>query len=183
MTTRFPRFLLGVVIGTAQIAFAPDIRAQRQDQAPQSSAPDAKASQTGSPAADTPISMMGVGLRVSDLERAIRFYSEGLGLKPLRRFSSTDMNEVVMGFGASAAAPQIFLLRRKDGAKDELSDAELRKDKLMLAVVDVALVSSRLKAAGYIPGPITEDSGSGAKVFWVSDPDGHRLEIISLPRR
>jgi catechol 2,3-dioxygenase-like lactoylglutathione lyase family enzyme len=99
-----------------------------------------------------------------------------LGLDPARGkvailFLHATLERVVKSLGFHGAC----------AVKEPLSDAETRKDKLMLAVSDAFAAFQRLKAAGYAPGEIHEDARSGTKSFWISDPDGHRFEIIARP--
>lgn len=136
------------------------------------------------PAASPPleISLMGAGLRTNDLDAAIRFWRDGLGLVEIHRIEPGDVVEVIMGFGGESRPPMLLLLARKDGVPEDLVPAEKRKDKLVLSVSDAEAVRAKLAAAGYAPGEIHVHEASGTKVFWVSDPDGHRLEITQPPR-
>jgi catechol 2,3-dioxygenase-like lactoylglutathione lyase family enzyme len=127
------------------------------------------------------IAMAGAGLRTTDLERAVRFYRDGLGMVEIRRFQTAEMDEAIMGFGAGSPSPPIFLLQRRDGVKEPLPAGE-RQDKIILAVADAAVLAARLKAADYAPGEIKHDASHGVKVFWVSDPDGHRFEVTERTR-
>ena len=58
------------------------------------------------------MSLVGPGLRTDDLEGAVRFYRDGLGMTLAARFSTDLMNEAVMSFGPVRTPPFIFLLRR-----------------------------------------------------------------------
>lgn len=135
------------------------------------------------PKADAPavhISMFGVGLSTVNLDRAVRFYREGLGLSEVRRFQTAEVDQVIMGFGPDSS-PHLFLVQRRAGKNTALSGDH--QDKIILQVDDAARLSARLKAAGYAPGEIEEKSAHGVKLFWVSDPDGHRFEVTERTTR
>lgn len=123
------------------------------------------------------LSIGGTGLLTADIERAVRFYREGLGMVEMRRFQTAEMDEVIMGFGAGSTSPPIFLLKPRDPAKAATIPA-VHRDKMILGVKDAAALVARLKASGYSPGEIQDDAAHGVKVFWVSSPDGHRFEIV-----
>ena len=129
------------------------------------------------------VSLIGTGLRTNDLDAAIRFWRDGLGLAEITRVEAGELIEVIMGFGPTLAPPMLMLLARKDGVPEELVPAATRKDKLVLSVSDAEAARTRLAAAGYAPGDIHVHEPSGTHLFWVSDPDGHRLEITQPPIR
>lgn len=149
--------------------------------APACAAPQVSGQAPAKQAAPT-IAIAGAGLRTTDLERAVRFYRDGLGLAEVARFQTTEMDEAIMGFGPGSTSPPIFLLQRRDGVKEPLRAGE-RQDKIILAVADAEALAGRLKAAGYAPGKIKHDAAHGVKVFWVSDPDGHRFEVTERTRQ
>lgn len=162
-----PAFTLG--------ACAQSVAEQPRDAPPAPAAPQGRVA----------LSMGGTGLMVADIERAVRFYRDGLGMVEMRRFQTAEMDEVIMGFGAGSTSPPIFLLKPRDPAKATTVPA-VHRDKTILGTTGAAVLVARLKAAGYSPGEIKDDTAHGVKVFWVSSPDGHRFEIVertaSAPR-
>jgi catechol 2,3-dioxygenase-like lactoylglutathione lyase family enzyme len=126
------------------------------------------------------VSLMGTGLRTNDLDGAIRFWRDGLGLVEVTRLGAGELTEVIMGFAGEPKPPMVMLLARKDGEAEAIVSND--KDKLVLSVSDAEAARARLAAAGYAPGEIHVHEASGTKVFWVTDPDGHRLEITQPPR-
>lgn len=120
------------------------------------------------------MSLYGPGLGTADLDRAIRFYEDGLGLKQAMRFTSGSVEEVIMSFGGDTALPMLLLVKPLKGDPEKPSAT----DKLVLSVSDAAAMQARLLAAGYEPGEIHTHEASGTIIFWVTDPDGHRLEIV-----
>lgn len=127
------------------------------------------------------LAMTGIGLRVADLTRSLRFFRDGLGLREVTRFSTGEFDEIVLSIGDDRAAPPIFLLQSRDKAA-KLNPREAAKgDKIILAVSDIAVLVRRLADLGYRPGSISRDAASGIEQTFVADPDGHRFEIIQKP--
>lgn len=57
--------------------------------------------------------MVGPGLFVSDHERSLKFYTEGLGLALRMRFGPKDRPDMVVGFGRNPMDAGIMLLTDK----------------------------------------------------------------------
>jgi len=129
------------------------------------------------------VSLMGPGLWTEDLDAAFRFYTEGLGLTQATRLEFGDTVEIILSFGAEPRPPMLMLLGPKDAEHGEAVPSEQRKDKLVLAVSDAEAARARLASAGYEPSEIHVHEQSGTRVFWATDPDGHRLEITQPPNR
>jgi catechol 2,3-dioxygenase-like lactoylglutathione lyase family enzyme len=141
----------------------------------------ALAGEAQSPAAPPQIqvSLMGPGFRTGDLDQALRFWREGLAMVELTRLNFGDTVEVILGFGANPKPPMVMLLARSDGTGEEI--AVNATDKLVLAVSDAGAARARLEAAGFAPTEIHLHEASGTRVFFVTDPDGRRLEITQPP--
>jgi catechol 2,3-dioxygenase-like lactoylglutathione lyase family enzyme len=136
------------------------------------------------PAAPTqPATMlMGVGFATADLNRTLHFYRDGIGMVELTRLPLGEVVEVILGFDrGSKSPPNIMLLGRADG-KPLAGAGGAAGDKTVLSVSDVAAVSARLTAAGFAPAPIRANPAMDVSNFFVTDPDGHRLEIVQLGR-
>lgn len=140
-------------------------------------APHASARPTAAPA----LALSGAGLHTTDIERALRFYQDGLGMVELRRLKTAELEEAILGFGAGSTSPSILLLKPRAAAPVAVSTAD-HQNKIVLEVADAEALAARLKAAGFKPGPINYNATHGVKVFWVSDPDGHRFEIVQRTR-
>lgn len=123
------------------------------------------------------VALYGPGLGAADLDRSIQFYRDGLGLKLVMRFTPGSVEEAIMSFGEDNAQPMLLLVKPLEGDPEKPSAT----DKLVLSVSDAAAMQARLRAAGYDPGEIHTHEASGTKIFWVTDPDGHRLEIVQTP--
>lgn len=117
------------------------------------------------------------GLRVTDLDTSLAFY----GAVGWRLLGIVDI-----GRGARLAAlgdPDraevvLELVHRPDGgpiAPDGL-------DHLAVQVDDLAATVARLAAAGLEPGSVEQPGGAdGPRTAWLTDPDGHRIELVQWP--
>ena len=130
------------------------------------------------PAANNPpeLRIAGPVLIVSDLERALRFYTEGLGLVVASRLPGNP------GPGATVVAPgsgrfPFVLLRQRQATPNSAQPIEIGAglSRIMLSVPDAAAVEARLRSAGYEPNPT-----NGKNIFFVKDPDGYSYEIIQI---
>lgn len=144
-------------------------------------APDAVAVQAPvETAASTPSGrILGTGLRVSDLDRSIRFYTDILGMTVAGRLPHGSLTEVMLAFGGQMRGPSIILM--KDSAPGK-SPPIMKGDgfsKMVLDMPDLASVIARMKQAGMTVGEVRESMG--VKVLFVTDPDGYRYELIERP--
>lgn len=136
--------------------------------------PGSGAAQTPAPAAAPQIA--GPVLMVTDLERSIRFYTEGLGLQVASRLPGKPGPGAVLTAPGSARTPFILLRQRSPEVRSApplaLGDGLSR---IMIRVPDAAQAAARLKDAGY-----SVPDAEGKLIFFVSDPDGYRFEIMQV---
>jgi catechol 2,3-dioxygenase-like lactoylglutathione lyase family enzyme len=110
-------------------------------------------------------------LRVRDMETALRFYNDLIGLPILRTQGPEDAPDSVW-------LPGLQLVRARD---DEVFRAGGTLDHLALGFSNIEEVAQRLIDAGYTPeiGPETrERPGGTVTLAFFRDPDGNRLEIL-----
>jgi lactoylglutathione lyase len=123
--------------------------------------------------------VMSTGMRSSDLERSIRFYTQGLGMITLTTRVSGPVTEVIFGFPNSRERPAVIVFQRKGNGESLPVDHGNSEIKVVLGVPDVSAAAARLRSAGY---PVEEIQQHGPyKVFWAQDPDGYRFEIVEAP--
>lgn len=122
--------------------------------------------------------IVGPVLLVSDLERSMRFYVDGLGLKVFRRLPPSPGPGAVLVADGKAPPPHI-LIRQAEAAPGEAGSVVPGRglSRIMLAVADSSAVAERLRSAGFQPTPLNP-----GKIFFVTDPDGYRYEIIQTAR-
>lgn len=123
--------------------------------------------------------VIGTGLHVQDLGRAVDFYAEILGMKETARYELEGLTEVVMSFAFESQPVTLMLIQPKgEAGPDPLVDA---LNKIMLAVDDVRAICGRLDEWGCeIERPPTVLEEHGVTMAIVHDPDGHRLELLQL---
>lgn len=122
--------------------------------------------------------MLHTMIRVGDLQRSIRFYTEGLGMKLLR---TTDRPEqkyslAFVGYDSEDHTAVLELTYNYGVDRYELGDAF---GHIAIAVSDAAAACDRIRAAG---GQVTRDAGpvkGGSTIIaFVADPDGYKIELI-----
>lgn len=138
-----------------------------------------------------------VGICVSDLDRSLRFYCEGLGFEP------GDAHRIGAEFGALMEVDGVALesrFIRRDGVSLELLHFEspghhgggerrrmneLGLTHLCLRVDDLDAVAGAVVAHGgrIVDGTRTTfgEPGHGLDFVYCTDPDGVRIELMRLP--
>ncbi|MFC6724104.1 VOC family protein [Halobium palmae] len=115
-------------------------------------------------------------LWVSDIDRTLEFYVDGLGLERTREFESGDgaTNVFVAGEGET----EIQFKYDPDGER-ALSEPD-RFDHTAIAVDDTDAAVERLveeAEATLERGPLDSD-GANARVAFLTDPEGYGIELV-----
>lgn len=141
----------------------------------------------------SPFVVSHIGLCVSDIDRALRFYCEGLG------FSKDEVHQIDNTFADALEVERdvdlVSQFIRKEGMAIELlyyrSPAtigapsakrnQLGLTHLSFAVPDLQAAVAALVAAGgtAIDSTLTKDTG--VELMFVHDPDGTRVELMQFP--
>jgi lactoylglutathione lyase len=122
-------------------------------------------------------------LRVGDLEKSLRFYTEIIGMKLLSRKDYPDgkFTLAFLGYEANPAQAEIELTHNWGVTSYELGTAY---GHIALGVDDIYATCDRIRAAG---GNITREPGPmkhGTTVIaFVQDPDGYKIELIEEKSR
>ncbi len=117
-------------------------------------------------------------IRVGDLDRSIRFYTDVLGMKVLRRKDYPDgrFTLAFVGYGDEADHTVIELTHNWDTKSYEIGNGF---GHLAVSVPDAAAACEAVKAKG---GKVTRPAGPmkhGTTVIaFVEDPDGYKIEFI-----
>ena len=135
-----------------------------------------------------------VALRVTDLERSLRFYRDGLGFVEVSRVEVEGGPTALLLGEPKAMLSAIFLERDgvarelqtlvlPDGRILEMPDVGLGWSHIGLRVDDVAETAASLDGLGgeVIESSRYRDLQLGSHVVFVKDPDGARVELIELP--
>ena len=117
-------------------------------------------------------------LRVGDLQRSVKFYTETLGMKLLR---TTDRPEqkyslAFVGYDNEEKTAVLELTYNYGVEKYEMGGAF---GHIAIGVPDVAGACNKVRGAGgkvtREPGPV---KGGSSVIAFVEDPDGYKIEFI-----
>ncbi len=117
-------------------------------------------------------------IRVSDLERSLKFYTEVLGMRVLRKHDYPDgrFTLAFVGFGPESETAVIELTHNWDTASYDLGNGF---GHIAIAVDDAAAACDEIRRRG---GNVVREAGPmkhGTTVIaFVEDPDGYRIELI-----
>jgi len=121
-------------------------------------------------------------LRVGDLQRSIRFYTQVLGMKLLRTTERPDQKYdlAFLGYGSNPEHAEIELTYNHGVDRYEMGSAY---GHIAIGVPDVAATCAQVRSqAQALGGAITREAGpvkGGTTVIaFVEDPDGYKIEFI-----
>ena len=121
-------------------------------------------------------------VRVANLDESIKFYTEVLGMKLLRRtdYPSGKFTLAFVGYGSESEEAVIELTHNWDVDHYELGNAY---GHIALEVDDVYEACDKIKARG---GKVVREAGpmkSGTTILaFVEDPDGYKIELLGKKR-
>jgi lactoylglutathione lyase len=127
--------------------------------------------------------MLHTMIRVGDLDRSIRFYTEVLGMRLLRRkdYPEGKFTNVFVGYGDESEHAVLELTHNWGVEKYELGTGY---GHVAVAVDDAYKACEELKRRG---GKVTREAGPmkhGTTVIaFVEDPDGYKIELIQTSSR
>ena len=139
------------------------------------------------------------GVTVSDLERALTFYRDLLGLEMFVQMTRTDhtigeicgypgaqLKIAFCGVPGDTARVELleYIVPSGEGIKPETFQAG--SGHVCFRVDDIDALYQRIADAGYQPrsaAPVTisEGANAGARAFYVRDPDGYTVELFQPP--
>ncbi|HYE35815.1 lactoylglutathione lyase [Methylocaldum sp.] len=118
-------------------------------------------------------------IRVGELDRSIRFYTEILGMKLLRKEDYPDgkFTLAFVGYGDELRNSVIELTYNWGVERYDLGDAF---GHIAIAVDDIYHAVDRIRQAG---GKILREAGpmrhGSTVIAFVADPDGYKIELIA----
>lgn len=122
--------------------------------------------------------MMHTMLRVTDLDRSLKFYCEVLGMNLIRRrdYSEGRFTLAFVGYGDEADSTVLELTHNWDTNQYDMGGAY---GHVAIGVADVYATCDTIKARG---GKVIREAGpmKGGKTVlaFVEDPDGYKVEIL-----
>ena len=121
-------------------------------------------------------------LRVGDLDRSIKFYTEVLGMSLLRQSENPEYKYSLafLGYeGGNPAQAELELTYNWGTTEYEMGTAY---GHIAIGVPDAYAACEKIRAAG---GNVTREAGpvkGGSTVIaFVTDPDGYKVELIQRP--
>jgi lactoylglutathione lyase len=119
-----------------------------------------------------------LGLRVTDLDRSIDFYTT-LGYEVVGEVPDTDLGYLVMLKLPDDEFVTIELVHSPNGAAVE---ADTRLSHLVIQVETMDATLTELSARGIdIDAPTSPDGSDDFRTTWLVDPDGNRIELVQWP--
>lgn len=122
-------------------------------------------------------------LRVGDLDRSIRFYTEVIGMQLITRkdYPEGKFTLAFVGFGRNPEHAELELTYNWGVDHYELGTAY---GHIALGVDDIHAACERIRAAGGVitrePGPMKHGS---TVIAFIQDPDGYKVELIEQGSR
>ncbi len=122
--------------------------------------------------------LMHTMLRVTDLDRALGFYCDVLGMNLIRRkdYPEGRFTLAFVGYGAESDSTVLELTHNWDTAAYEMGGAY---GHIAIGVDDVYATCERIRERG---GKIVREAGpmKGGRtvIAFVEDPDGYKVEIL-----
>ena len=118
-----------------------------------------------------PIRVSGLGIRVSDLERSRRFYTDVLGLKVGAKVPAQGESvEYLLGMTGDVRADTLIVIR-----KGEVKSGATEFGAIVIVVPNGRKMAERVAEAGYPPARIVDGTN------FVKDPDGYTIELYQRP--
>lgn len=121
-----------------------------------------------------PIRASGVGLRVSNLEKSMKFYTEVLGFKVASKVPATGtgpVREYLLGLTGNTQADTLVVL-----SEGKVAPGATEFGRIVIVVPSGRRMAERVIAAGYPSGRPVVD---GTNI--VKDPDGYVIELYQRP--
>lgn len=120
-------------------------------------------------------------LRVGDLQRAIDFYTQAMGMQLLRitKRPEQQYDLAFVGYGTNPDHAELELTYNYGVSSYELGTAY---GHIAIGVPDVVASCEKIRAAG---GTITREPGAvkggTTMIAFAQDPDGYKIELIERP--
>ncbi|TNH03400.1 lactoylglutathione lyase [Testudinibacter sp. TR-2022] len=117
-------------------------------------------------------------LRVGDLDRSIKFYTEALGMRVLRKSENTEYRYtlVFLGYDDEDKSAVLELTYNWGVTEYELGTAY---GHIAIGTDDIYATCDKVRSAGgnvtREPGPV---KGGTTVIAFVEDPDGYKVEFI-----
>ncbi len=124
-----------------------------------------------------------VVLRVADLDRALRFYSEVLGCREERRLEELGLYQVRAGAALIDLVPVASRLGRLGGAGPGREGRNMDHLCLRVDPFDAEAIAAHLARHGIDAGEVSTRYGAegNGPSMYIRDPDGNTVELKGPP--
>jgi len=119
-----------------------------------------------------------LALVATDVERAVRFFTDLLGFKESGRLETSHSGTIVF---VSLGGTQIELFGTGEAKAAPAADRAVGFKHVALLVEDIDGEYARLKAAGVEFTMVPTTVESGLRIAFFKDPDGNALELMQRP--
>jgi catechol 2,3-dioxygenase-like lactoylglutathione lyase family enzyme len=119
--------------------------------------------------------MLHLGLRVTDLERSLAFYTT-LGYGELGSVPETTFGSLIMLQLPDDPFVSLELVHDPRRPVEDIGAV----NHLVIQVDDLNTTIADLASKGLTAEPATEH-GQGMRTSWLTDPDGYRIELVQWP--
>ena len=119
-------------------------------------------------------------LRVRDLEKSIRFYTEVLGMKLLRekKYPTGRFTLAFVGYGQESETTVLELTHNWDTDKYDIGEGY---GHIAIGVENIYATCEKITSNGGVitraPGPMKHGK---TVIAFVEDPDGYKIELIEM---
>ena len=125
--------------------------------------------------------MLHTMLRVGDMDRSVKFYTEVMGMKLLRTTDRPDQKYTLAFVGYDTEDKQAVIELTYNYGTDKY-DLGTAFGHTAFAVDDVYKTCEQVKAKG---GTVSREAGpvkgGNTVIAFVTDPDGYKIELIERP--
>lgn len=129
------------------------------------------------------VALLGPALHVSNIDRELKFYVDGLGMKKLMQMGPAKRRETMLGFGGGPSQPGLILLDDTTATAPPAIAQSNGFDRLVMRVSNLTEVVARLRGLGFEVADI-RSVAMGYSMAFATDPDGYKLELVeSAPKR
>lgn len=125
----------------------------------------------------TATAIIGTALNVTDLDKEMKFYVDGLGMKVLMQMGPANHRETMLGFAGNPRQPGIILMSDSTATAAKELTMGTAFSRLVIRVANLPALADKLHGLGYTVSAV-RDVAQGYRMAMATDPEGFRLELV-----